>query len=105
MPRIFLPKRKRRDRLSEPRRQERQEVYSNPLWYKLRTAKMMNNPLCEDCERKGIVTPATQVHHVVSFMSTDDPELRYKLAFDYDNLVSLCEVCHQKRHGKLLRDD
>ncbi|WP_370567588.1 HNH endonuclease [Dysgonomonas sp. Marseille-P4677] len=34
-----------------------------------------------------------------SFMSTDDPEERMRLAFDYENLQSLCKKCHQKKHN------
>ncbi|EEF91931.1 hypothetical protein BACCELL_00400 [Bacteroides cellulosilyticus DSM 14838] len=45
--------------------------------------------------------PAEDIHHIISFMSTDDPQQRLFLAYDYDNLMSLCKQCHQKIHNKL----
>lgn len=44
-------------------------------------------------------SPAEDVHHIVSFMSTADPSKRLALAYDYDNLMSLCKVCHQRIHN------
>jgi 5-methylcytosine-specific restriction protein A len=65
----------------------------------LRQLKFAENPLCELCEKKGLTIPAEDVHHIVSFMSTDDTEQRYHLAYDFGNLLSLCKVCHQKIHN------
>lgn len=59
----------------------------------------MQNPLCEKCLLKGIVTPAEDIHHIISFLSTDDPLRRKELSFDFNNLESICKVCHQKEHN------
>ena len=60
---------------------------------------MVCNPLCEECEKRDRITPVDDVHHIVSFMSTDDPLERLRLAFDFDNLMSLCDECHAKKHA------
>jgi 5-methylcytosine-specific restriction protein A len=52
------------------------------------------------CLQEGKVVPAENIHHVVSFMSTDNPEQRMFLAYDYDNLMSLCRVHHQEVHNR-----
>ena len=59
------------------------------------------NPLCELCLQENKTVPAEDIHHIISFMSTDDPQQRLFLAYDYDNLMSLCKQCHQKIHNKL----
>ena len=41
--------------------------------------------------KRDWATPAEDVHHIVSFMTTNDPLQRKSLAYDYDNLMSLCK--------------
>ena len=53
------------------------------------------------CLKENKTTPAEDIHHISSFMSTDDPVQRNQLAYDYDNLMSLCKKCHQAAHNKL----
>ena len=97
MPTIYKPK--RRDQTSQ-RRKERMAIYNTARWRKMREAKLLDNPLCEICERNGITRMADDVHHIQSFMSTDNPESRKVLAFDYDNLMSVCDECHSAIHNK-----
>lgn len=75
-------------------------VYNTARWKRLRLVKLRNNPLCEVCEKKGITKMADDVHHIQSFMSVDNPEARKALAFDYDNLMSLCDECHSEIHKR-----
>lgn len=91
----------------EGRRAERQQIYNTTRWHRLRDAKRMNNPICEECLRKvpPKVTQATEIHHVVSFMSVDEQTERKALAYDYDNLMSLCHECHERMHGGHPHDD
>lgn len=79
-------------------RKERHEIYDTREWRKLRDAKLMLNPLCERCESMGILTPATEVHHIRSFMDTGNRLVRQRLAFDFDNLMSVCSDCHHALH-------
>ena len=37
------------------------------------------------------------------FMSTNDSVERKRLAYDYDNLMSLCKQCHQNIHNERIR--
>ena len=48
--------------------------------------------LCQECRKYGRMTQATTVHHIQHV--EDHPEL----AYNDDNLVSLCEKCHNKMH-------
>lgn len=95
MARIYKPKKNRRK--SENRKQ-RMAIYNTARWRRLREVKLMNNPLCENCLLEDRTTEAEDVHHMVSFMSTQDNITRRHLAFDYDNLKSLCKECHNKEH-------
>ena len=74
------------------------EIYNSREWRELRIQKLRANPLCEVCEREGIVTAAHAVHHRHPIEdSTSKAEMR-KWAFAWDNLVSVCDACHAKIH-------
>lgn len=77
----------------------RRKIYNSERWRRLRAWKFTNSPLCEICLQNGIVTPSEDIHHIVSFMSTEDQSQRVFLAYDYDNLQSLCKKCHQSVHN------
>lgn len=98
MPTIYKPKGKKK-RNKTKSRIERYEIYNTQRWKKLRALKFANNPLCELCQKEGRTTPAEDIHHIVSFMTATDPGTRYQLAYDYDNLMSLCKQCHQRQHN------
>ena len=83
------------------RKKSYQHIYQNKRWKAVRAAKFMNNPVCELCEQKGIVSVTKEVHHVVPFMSVSDEFEQDFLAFDYDNLQSLCVECHKNEEKKL----
>ncbi len=50
--------------------------------------------------KENKTVPAEDIHHIISFMSMDDPQQRLFLAYDYDNLMSICKQCHQAVHNK-----
>lgn len=99
MPTIYKPKKQQKNRSLID--EQRKKVYMSERWRRLRAYKFSCNPLCEMCEKEGKVTPAEDIHHIVSFMSTDDVYRRKELAYDFNNLMSLCKKCHQKIHNKL----
>ena len=59
-------------------------------WDRLSRRKRIHNPLCEECSRQGMVTAATEVHHIVKIK--DRPELR----LEWSNLMSVCRDCHER---------
>jgi 5-methylcytosine-specific restriction protein A len=96
MPTITLAKSKPRE--ATINKAAYQKVYNTPRWKRLRACKVAENPLCEACEAKGLTTPVAEVHHRVPF---DISGINLELAYDYDNLVSLCVECHKEAHAKL----
>lgn len=67
-------------------------------WKVLRKKKISANPICEDCMVKGIVEPATEVHHIIPAETALDVDEMEGLMFDYGNLRSLCAECHVSAH-------
>lgn len=100
MPTINLPKPKN-NRVPTLRKAKYQDIYQDKRWKRLRTAKLRANPLCERCEIRGMVNPASEVHHKIPFDRGVTPEQIDELAFDYDNLQSLCIPCHSEIHDQL----
>lgn len=66
------------------------KFYHSKEWKQLRSLKLINNTLCENCLRSGIITQATTVHH------RNDVSSHWSERLDYDNLESLCKSCHEK---------
>lgn len=96
MPTINLGRKKPRERTYN--KGAYQDVYNTPRWKGLRAEKVRNNPLCEECLRKGIVKQTEEVHHIIPI---DIDNLDEDLAYGYDNLISLCIPCHKEAHRKL----
>ncbi len=74
-------------------------VYNTPRWKSLRMYKLHTDPLCERCKEQDRITPATEVHHIVEFMSGNNVEQILWLGFDFKNLMSICVPCHQQIHS------
>lgn len=100
MPTIYKPERKKRVYDNrDGKRGERHRIYDTERWRRLRDAKFADQPLCELCLREGRVRAADEIHHVVSFMSVPEGAGRTALAYDWDNLMSLCSECHRRVHS------
>ena len=78
---------------------KRQEVYNTSLWRRMRLAYLRDNPLCEICLMEGRTILGEHVHHVRSFMDADTIEERDQLAFDSNNLLTVCHECHNRLHN------
>lgn len=74
------------------------DVYGTTTWRNLRLQKLIDQPLCERCLAGDKITPAVDIHHKVPF---GDKYNWRDYAFDYDNLMSLCERCHHEIHNEL----
>ena len=94
MPTIKLPKSRRQPTYNKA---QYQKVYNTPRWKRLRAEKFAANPVCEVCAAKGIARLTEEIHHIVPFEIDND----LSLAYDYDNLISLCVECHKKMHEQL----
>lgn len=76
--------------------------YSSLAWKQLREyVKKRDKYLCVDCLKKGKLTSAEEVHHVVTLTpeNISDPSI----SLNEELLVSLCRECHQARHGARAR--
>jgi len=59
-------------------------------WRRLSELKRQEDPLCEECEREGMVTPATEVHHIIPV------RLAPMMRLSWSNIVSVCKACHER---------
>lgn len=75
---------------------KKQGFYHKTAWRRLRKqALQRDNYLCRECLRRGKITQATEVHHIM------DLETFPSLALELSNLESLCWDCHeQTKHHK-----
>jgi 5-methylcytosine-specific restriction protein A len=78
----------------ENRKNARQRGYDYQ-WEKYRKYFLSQFPLCQVCKKKGNVTPATVVHHIVPVTSHDDV-----LFYDQENHMAVCRDCHERIHGR-----
>lgn len=72
--------------------------YKRRKWQRKRIVILKRDGyLCQRCKRYGKIVEATTVHHIKHL--DEFPEL----AYDNDNLISLCKDCHGKEHPEKLR--
>jgi len=83
----------RRRPSDEHRGSARQRGYTR-AWERLRAYVLRTEPLCRPCQVKGIVRPATLVHHLDP-ISEGNPNLP-----PLDRLVPMCEECHARVHSR-----
>lgn len=75
------------------RDQEAQAIYNDPRWQICREGtKDRDNGLCQVCIAGKKIVLSQAVHHIVSIEDSK------KKAFDVNNLICLCESCHQLVH-------
>lgn len=71
------------------------DFYHSYGWERVRqVAIVRDKALCQDCLQKDIITAYHTVHHIESIKSNWHKRL------DINNLICLCESCHQKRHRR-----
>lgn len=70
-----------------------ESIYGTARWKKIHNIKKKNNPLCETCLKKGIVTPMDLADHIKEILDGGKP-------FDINNTQSLCVKCHAKKTAK-----
>lgn len=72
-------------------------------WLRLRRDTLTAHPLCQRCEAEGLVTPATEVHHIRPVEEAFAHAERAQRMYDPHNLQALCHDCHVKVHTDLGR--
>ena len=70
------------------------QLYDTTRWQRLRKRVLLEHPLCVECERRGRVTPATVVDHIVPHKGN------LELFWDENNLQGLCKNCHDSKTTK-----
>lgn len=75
-----------RDRSADP--------YHTARWTRLSRAFRAEHPLCEECQRNGIIKPATCVDHIEPWPICAD---RF---YDRTNLQALCDDCNHLKGQK-----
>ena len=101
MPTINKPKPK-----PSARKIERQSLYNNKQWRELSKWYKMCHPICEYCDQQGQLTPAEHVHHILSpFEQGLSYEEKMVRLLDPDNLMAVCQKCHNILHGNVKKVD
>lgn len=80
---------------------DKSDIYNSREWKELRIQKLRANPICEECEKQGIVTAAHCVHHRHPIEDSHSVEEMRKWAFMPSNLQSLCDHCHHRIHEEM----
>ena len=57
-------------------------------WKRIRDKHITAHPLCEECKKKGKLTAAEEVHHILPLSRGG--------THASDNLMSLCKSCHSE---------
>lgn len=76
---------------------EYRKLYKTVAWKRRRLAQLSAKPLCERCQAKGRITPATVVDHIAPHHGDE------ALFFDAENLQSLCDMHHNSWKQRLER--
>ena len=88
-----------RHRVEERRRYDKYERSADVnrkygrAWKRIRDRYAAEHPLCEMCLKEGRLTPVREVHHIQPISKGGTHAA--------DNLMSLCQSCHNKIHHDL----
>jgi 5-methylcytosine-specific restriction endonuclease McrA len=94
MPTLFKPKKQSTYKKNTANHRQRNAVYQTEMWKQMRHSQLTKEPLCCMCLANGRTKAASDVHHWI-WLSED-----YTLAFEPNNLVSVCSSCHGAIHSK-----
>ena len=63
-------------------------------WRAARRAYLQRYPLCAACMKRGVISPATVVDHVIPHRGDQ------RLFWDQGNWQPLCKSCHDRKTGR-----
>ena len=72
------------------------QFYGGRKWKKCRSNYLSLHPVCERCEKLGIVKRAEIVHHKI-YLDTASYSIP-EISLNFDNLEALCFDCHRAEH-------
>lgn len=72
----------------KPKKETSNEAGYTYRWQKQRLLYLKQNPICVICEWNGMITPATEVDHIIPHKKD------WQVFWDVDNWESLCKRCH-----------
>lgn len=72
--------------------------YRSPIWRRIRANQLKQEPLCRECNKKGLLTPGNEVDHI-------HPISRGGSMTDPDNLQTLCKSCHSRKTATEMRSN
>ncbi len=82
---------------------EYQRLIHTTKWLRLRREVLTAHPVCQRCEAEGVLTPATEVHHIRPVEEAFTKAERAQRMYDLHNVRALCHDCHVKTHTELGR--
>jgi 5-methylcytosine-specific restriction protein A len=88
---VYITDKKAFEKLNEKKTEKSIAFYSSFAWQKVRKTYRSRHPICEHCEKKGIIVPAQLVHHKKKLQDIWKDKGN-PLSFRY--LESLCNKCH-----------
>lgn len=75
------------------------DFYRSKAWKLLRVEALeRDHYLCQECKKRGVVTPAATVHHVQP-LRVDSAK-----ALQLSNLEAVCAACHNEIHRERAQD-
>lgn len=87
------PWRTYQDKKPQQGRKADNSFYHSTAWRRLSKAFRQDNPICEECLKKGKYTPSAVADHIVRIEDGGEP-------LDRNNLQALCHRCHNKKSGQ-----
>lgn len=69
------------------------KFYQSSAWRRLREKVLLEQPLCVECKKKGVLTEAKVVDHII-------PIVKGGAALDESNLQPLCHKCHNQKSAR-----
>ena len=92
-----LPKSKPRPWVTKKKPKQFRQVdnskfYNSKQWRATRNFYIQSNPICEQCDRNGILTGGQCVDHITPLSKGGTN--------DHSNLQTLCNPCHAKKSSR-----
>lgn len=77
---------------------EVRKLYKSAAWLRVREQVLeRDNYECQECKRRGSFSKGNVVHHIKHLADRPD------LALEADNLMTVCEECHNRLHPEKFR--